>query len=928
MKTASELVEKILTKPPKLSDDQQRAVLSKSRYIRIIAGAGAGKTETLARKIAHVILVEKVKPSSIVAFTFTEKAAQSMKNRIYKTVGEIAGTSATTNLGEMHVGTIHGYAKRILDDHFGFGNYGVLDDNQEVAFLMRHGWNLGIKDYESNYAASCQTFLRTANMAWDEMLDEKELKKKAPEFYEKLKKYEALLDEHKLLTFGRMVLLAVQKLRESPDALHHVERLIVDEYQDINRAQAELIRIVGANASIFVVGDLRQTIYQWRGSNEKFFEIFSDTFQNVEMITIRENWRSVKKIVKNANKFAETFKRARYESMNPTRGEDGFISVSSQDTPEAEARWVVDQIEELTKTKKIKYSDVGVLTRSVSTSAGPLIDELKARRIPYIVGGKVGLFRRDEGQAMGRILSWLCDDGFWVPNPWKWREQVKGDDLLSTGLAFWNTAHMHGTPDDAADILKQIKADLNSAKSPYENFTTIYHAVLTALGFHRLNHEDKNDAAVMANLGRFHSLLTDYESANRIGGRTPHWKQDLKGLCWFMNSYAIQSYEEQPSDDIRGVDAVQVMTIHQAKGLEWPIVFLFATVRGRFPSKKVGDLKNWCGVPRSFEGFDARRYEGEEEDERKLFYVAITRAKDALIVTHFRRKTNNFERSPFIENMDEEVITALKDGKKPPDLTIHPASISEEMQTFSASEIIKYDICPYMYLLGNVWGYQPGLNERIGFGKSLHYCLRRAGDLVKKGYSPISAVATAVEDFHVPYAGGDVFDQLKNGAKKMLIGFAKECGDDLKRIEEVEYRLEYPIPRVEEVEYRIDYPVPNATIMGKVDVILRDGGHMEVREYKTSEEARTFEETAVQVRLYAAGLKSLGRPIKSGSVAYLEEAKVEPVTIDESLLEGAKKSAGKTVESIMKGQFKPNPGEKTCERCDHHPICRWGEKLT
>ena len=149
--------------------------MSESRYNRIIAGAGAGKTETLTRRIVYLLAVKEVPPASIVAFTFTEKAAQSMKSRVYQRVGEICGEKATANLGEMYIGTIHAYAKRVLEDHFRFGNYNVLDDNQEIAFLLRHGWSMGLYIPGSSYSNCCRDFLRTVNMAWDELLDEKEL---------------------------------------------------------------------------------------------------------------------------------------------------------------------------------------------------------------------------------------------------------------------------------------------------------------------------------------------------------------------------------------------------------------------------------------------------------------------------------------------------------------------------------------------------------------------------------------------------------------------------------------------------------------------------------------------------------------------------------------------------------------------------------
>ena len=903
----NKLVEEILSK---LSPDQMAAVLSRSRYNRVIAGAGAGKTETLTRRIVYLILTKDVEPSSIVAFTFTERAAQSMKSRIYQRVGEL-DPDKLGKLGEMYVGTIHAYAKRVLDDYFRFGNYNVLDENQEIAFLMRHGWQIGINEYHRNYSECCRIFLRTVNMVWDEMLDRRKLEERAPDFCEKLEHYEYLLDKHKLLTFGRMIFLAVRNLRENPDALSGVRHLIIDEYQDINRAQEELIRLIGSHGEIFVVGDPRQSIYQWRGSDEKFFESFEETFKGTKTISIRENRRSGKKIVANANRFAETFERARYEPMEATRNQDGFIGLVEFESPEEEATWIADQIQYLVKKRGLKYSDIGVLTRSVSLAAGPLVNILKRRRVPYIVGGKVGLFKRDEAQALGRIFAWFYEKGFWAEDPRRWSERITGDDLLRTALDHWRSIYQYRMPRGVESKLREIKADLNSRSSSYDNFTGIYKDVLTTLGFKKLVHTDPNDATIMANLGRFNNLLTDYETANRIGGRTPRWRTDLKGLCWFMNSYATLAYEEQPVEDIRGVDAVQIMTVHQAKGLEWPVVFLFSMVDGRFPSKMVGRELNWCGIPRDL--FDVRRYEGDLEDERRLFYVAITRARDALIISYFRRQRRRMKRSRFIDDLDLSTVTQIQ-GRSLPRFPVEGLKVTEGILTFSASEITAYLRCPYMFLLRNVYGYQPELDEAIGFGKGVHYCLRRAVEILKKDkeIGPITAAVRAVDnEFFMPFAGGDVFENYKRGARRSVLNYAKNYGDDLRKSSEVEYRIEFPIH--------------NATVTGRIDVL----GDMEVRDYKTldyseAEGSVSMKEAELQVRLYAAGLKSVGRPVKHGSVAFLSSKATEIVSVDVRgrHLERAVNTAERVVANIRNNRFNPKRGEH-CEDCDMRDLCRW-----
>lgn len=906
--------EKILSQPYQVSDEQKKAILSEARYCRVIAGAGAGKTETITRRIAYLILSKNADPSSIVAFTFTEKAAQSMKSRIYQRVEQIAGSAATSQLGQMYVGTIHGYAKRVLDDFFGFGNWAVLDDNQETAYLMRLGHNLAIKDFGRNYADAVRTFKRSIEMVQSELLDESSLQAEAQVFYQPYKEYKKLLETHRQLTFGSMISQVVHHLQKQTHTLDKIKYLIVDEYQDINKAQQEFIKLIGNNGSIFVVGDPRQSIYQWRGSDQSFFEEFSRIFPGTATFDITENRRSARCIVDSANCFANSFRKLKVQPMSPSKSCQGFVAIASLDNPKEEARWIADQIENLViKQKKVSFSDIGILTRSISTSATPLINEFRQRRIPYIVGGKIGLFRRDEAQALGRIFAWLWVEGFWINDPWNWSEQVTGDDLLTTGLTCWAQALHYNASAKVELQLVNIKRELSNPNCRYRNFTSIYQDILVALGFHRLNYLDPNEASVMANLGRFNNLLTDFETANRIGGRQPKWDRDLKGLCWFMNSYGLQAYEEQPSDDIGNTPAVQLMTIHQAKGLEWPLVFIFSLTDHRFPPHGVGQQESWCGIPREL--FAPERYEGSIEDERRLFYVAITRPKDALILSYFSKMTRSVIPSRFLKDLDHSQIPQISSNSIQAININSEKSKQEEIKTYAATEIVSYNRCPHSYLLRNLWGYQPGFVQTIDYGPALHYCLRVAGKLVSEdGYDPRTAVASSVdENFHMVFVSGDVLERAKEAANRMLTVFADKFGDDLTRIEEAEYRLEFPIQ--------------NATIMGRVDVLLRDQNELEVRDYKTTVNEISEAEAAAQIRLYSLGLKSMEKNVTKGSIANLSEAKVESVMVNDYLLLASKNDAEKIVESINNHDFEAKPGE-ACIKCDFRNICRWKNVAT
>ena len=214
-------IEDIINEPKKLSDSQKQAVLSEKKQIRVIAGAGAGKTETLTRKIVYLIMYKKLDPSSIVAFTFTEKAAKNMKSRVYERIKNLGGDEACAKLGEMYVGTIHGFCFRILQDHFGFGDFDVFDENQEMAFLFRIGWELGLGQ-DGTYSKNCRMFIDTLNVFYSELIDLHLLKRHAPDFCKKITKYEKILDKHKRLTFNRMIGLALDNITRNNELVSNI----------------------------------------------------------------------------------------------------------------------------------------------------------------------------------------------------------------------------------------------------------------------------------------------------------------------------------------------------------------------------------------------------------------------------------------------------------------------------------------------------------------------------------------------------------------------------------------------------------------------------------------------------------------------------------------------------------------------------------
>ena len=909
MENQKNLADKIINGPYKLSEDQKKAVISEKRYIKIIAGAGAGKTETLARKIIYLLLVTKVEPKYIVAFTFTDRAAESLKNRVYNTAVYFNANEILNHLGEMYIGTIHSYAKRILENYFDYGNYNILNENQEIAFLLSNRNNLDIAKYEKNITQSILTFHRTVNMVFNEYLDMESLKKNATDFYIKFKNYLKLLDKNKLVTFGKVIYDLVNKLKDNTQKIGeiNVKYLFVDEFQDINYLQYYLIKLLGTYSNITAVGDTRQTIYQWRGSNYKFFDDFNNEFNDVETIIIPENRRSLKNIVINANEFVKSFKNSNYNDMKYLNKDNGSLILGKFDCYDEEARNIVKTILKLRNNNIISsYSDIAILMRSVRKSSDGIIRELKNNNIPYIIGGKVGLFKRDEALVLAMIFSWFSEY-----NKWKSPDtNLEGEDLLKYIFKKWsaiiNIGDYNNFKLNLCNIKNKIYRDDKDKNKSYPNLTAIFQDVLNILNYKSFDYN--KDKIIMANIGRFNELLTDYETANWFGGRHISMKDLFKGLYWFINAYAVSSYEEPQIDNISNMDAVQIMTVHQAKGLEWPVVFLTSMCQKIFPNSFVGRKLNWCDILDNL--FDRSRYEGDIEDEKRLFYVAITRPKCNLIITNYKVKNNkSYSDSEFINDLKLDLFENYNINNNQYYFINNPKN-NDEVDTYSTTELIRYNQCHYMYLLRNVFGYQPGINEAIGYGNALHFVLKKAADLVKEGYSQESAIIEAVDEyFHLPFAGNKIFTNFSKSAKKILIEFINKNPDILKNANEMEYRLEFPVEK--------------ASIVGKVDIVINDKeSGFEIIDYKTNKNVGTFDESSIQINTYVIGLRRLGKNVSKGYVAYITERELKEVNIEKE----SQKLSGDEIKSYIKNiknnNYKPNAG-KHCNTCDMKKICKY-----
>ncbi|MGH2951702.1 MAG: ATP-dependent helicase [Solirubrobacterales bacterium] len=418
---------------PTLSGDALAAVQHRGSHLQIIAGAGSGKTEVVAQRVVD-LLAEGAPAESIVAFTFTERAAEELKLRIARRVEDRLGREALDRLTNLFVGTIHAHCFRLLQQRVPrYETYDVLDDNRLTAFLAREGKRLGLRrlDPRERLFASIAAFIKGVEVVENELLDPTTM----PEpLRTVLLAYYETLDRYRLLTYGQQVVRAVREL-ERPELAAEVQaevrQLIVDEYQDVNPAQERLIELLaGRSVELCVVGDDQQAIYQWRGSNVRNILDFRDRYDEVATFEISTNRRSRPQLIEVANRFARTIPERIEKEMAADRasaGSEPEIVVWSGDAEDVEAGWIASLIHDLHDLRGVRFRDIAVLVRS-SAAYRRLVEQFATFDIPVQPGGRTGLFDQPEAVVIGKTFAWLADVEW--REPFERGQKVGAADLL------------------------------------------------------------------------------------------------------------------------------------------------------------------------------------------------------------------------------------------------------------------------------------------------------------------------------------------------------------------------------------------------------------------------------------------------------------------------------------------------------------------
>lgn len=627
-----------------LNENQKEAVLSDDQYLRIIAGAGSGKTRVLTMRIVHLIEDEDVRPYKILAITFTNKAAKEMKERL--------STMLHEDDEPRWISTIHSLCVRILREDIsclGYPkNFTIMDADDQKSIVKEAMKQLDLKDskltpgevvgYISNNKTA-QIGVEAAKKMAGSFTDDTD-KARIYEYYVNR------LKEMYALDFDDLILKTVTLFSDFPSVLEKWQRIfeyvLVDEFQDIDNLQYQLIRfLVGKNASLYVVGDPDQTIYTWRGANVDIIMHFEKDFPNAKTIMLNENYRSTDAILRVSNSVIQNNKnRLKKELYTSKKNEDKVIHFGAE-SEEYEDAWIAGMIQKL-HTQGKKYSDIAILYRSNYLSRG-LEKAMIDLRIPYIIYGGIRFYERME------VKDALC----------YLRMIVTADDLALQRILNRPKRGIGGkTMDNIVEearrnnstmyeVLKANQIFSGKAKKTIEEFVSMIE------GWKAIEREgkmplDKLLEKIVEESGVKAMCEADEEKKDERLLNLKALQEDLQNfsednpdlsLDEYLQNIAL--YTDRDSGEVS--ECVQLMTVHAAKGLEFDTVFVTDLNEGIFPNAR--------SIEDSSHGM---------EEERRLAYVAFTRAKNHLYVCEAGGFSfiiqGSRQTSRFIKEMDHDYM--------------------------------------------------------------------------------------------------------------------------------------------------------------------------------------------------------------------------------------------------------------------------------
>ncbi len=949
----------------KLNSEQKRAVEFAGGPLLIVAGAGTGKTRVITEKIKYLISDQGFSPRQILALTFTEKAAEEMLDRV-----DIA---MPLGYEQPWLSTFHSFCDQLLrEEALEIGldpAYKILTPPQAWIFVRETLFSFDLNYYRplGNPTKFISAMLTLFSRAQDEAVTPVEYvswataeiqKEKSESDREEMEKqlelanayqtYQALKIKHSYLDFGDLILWVLKLFEKRPAVLekyrNQFKYFLVDEFQDTNYAQYCLLKTLAPaekDPNLMVVGDDDQSIYKFRGAAVSNILSFKTDYPDAETITLVKNYRTGQRILDHAYQLIQHNNPDRLEQkvnvnkeLESKRGMKAEPQVIGACNETEEAEEVVGKIVDLVQgTREFSWRDSAILARA-RNHLDPFVSALKRRGIPYQLVGNRGLFDQDEVRDMHAFLRLMNNPEdsislyrllvlavFDLPSKFVFRLSQLAKQ---SGKSLWQVVKENQDQNNnLANLIGLIEQGWQDGvrKPP----TVLLYNFATQSGYvqNLLEEESIENQLKIRNLNLFFEKIKLFESeASSLGKKSPGVVKDVS-VTELVNylDLLLEAGESPAQAEIQDVDTVNLMTVHAAKGLEFPVVFLVDLVKFRFPTRNRSDK---LPLPDVFVKEELPEGNEHIQEERRLFYVGCTRAKDYLFLTWARDYGGKAEKKPslFIKEL------GLETGSKGSERKVESIALFEEaaldkqrkwriensswnLSTLSHSQLETFATCPLQYKYRYVLKLPERPEHTLSFGQTIHRTLRDFHrtelfsekrdldyllDLYNKHWIPFGY--TSPEHMQTRYAEGK--DLLRN------------YYDNHKNL------LREPLY----LEKKFTLKIEGVSLLGSIDRVDRTDQGIEIIDYKTGKaKSQKKVDKDSQLTIYAlAAREALGLEADLLSLYFVEHNKKVVTTRKPEQLSEKREEIAEEIQKINAGNFPPH-ASYACRWCSYNEIC-------
>lgn len=965
----------------KINEQQKKAICFGEGPLLIIAGAGTGKTTVVTQRISHLITEKKVKPSEILALTFTEKASREMEERVDR--------SLPYGVTQLWISTFHAFCDRILKAegiHLGINpGYRVMSEAEAIQFFRSHLFSFSLSYFRplgnpNKFISGILTHINrlkdedityTDYQQWiekeyflkdtcspEQVLETEKYKELAAvyEQYEKAKMKEGFFDYADLIT--QTLLL----FRKRPNVLKQYQEqfkyILIDEFQDTNYAQNELaVLLAGKRKNITVVGDDDQSIYRWRGAAIANIIQFRSRFPQTEVVVLTKNYRSTKEILDRSYDLITQNNPDRLEvvehvekKLESSRGVHGEkVQVLLADRVENEAEAVVKEIEKRKREAQTQihtWKDFAILVRA-NAHADPFIRALARKGIPYQFLGPGQLFRQSEVKDLISYLKLLAnyDDSVAAYRVFSLDIFAISARDIATCMAF---AKKYGLSFlEVAEIIAEKRQKPQAASIPNvssDGKEKILHVILLIHKHLALIKKETagqilyyflTDTGLLKQFTLYKTLSEERQAANiaKFFDKLKSYEADHEDASvfavvdWIDLAMSLGESPLASNNDWSETDAVNILTIHSAKGLEFPVVFLVNLVSARFPTT---EKKEQIPLPDRIIKEVLPSGDFHMQEERRLFYVGMTRARDVLYLTaakYYGEGKREKKLSPFIsEAVGDIPYTHIENEEGIGQLSLlswekqdlqKEKSVKQDISYLSYSQLSSYETCPLQYRYRYMLKIPVPPSAALSFGDTVHKTLQHFYEKVKVGEKPNREMLLTLykNEWQAVGFGNKAYEKnMYEKGVKLLTSFFEKGYDP------------HRVPLSLEESFKISI-TPMLKVGGKIDrVDLLDDGKIEVIDYKTGTAPKARDvANDDQLTLYALAAVQKGMYNKKPedvivSFYFLEDQQKVTAARTQEQLESLREKIAAKAEEMRRSDFSPTPG-KHCDFCEYKLIC-------